>query len=118
MAAALPPDHRPPESALVMAPRLIELCFQTAGVLEMGTLGRLGLPLHVSRIAVLRSPEDARGERLFAVVKPVGAETPAYDAEVVDADGNVYVEVTGYTTVDLPGAVDAGRLEPFRSAMA
>jgi hypothetical protein len=118
MAEALPPDHTPPERALVMAPRLIELCFQTAGVLEMGTQGRMGLPLHVSRIAVLRSPEEAKGERLYAVVKAVAADRPVYDAWVVDEDGNVYVDVAGYETVDLPGSVDAARLEPFRAAMA
>ncbi len=118
LAAGLPADHTPVESALVMAPRLIELCFQTAGVLEMGTRGRMGLPLQVSKIAVLRAPEDANGERLFALVKPAAGGSHGYDARVVDEDGNVYVDMTGYTTVELPGGPEDARLEPFRTAMA
>src|SRR5205085_6032562 len=42
---SLPPNHQPCELALKVAPRLIELCFQTAGLWEMGLQGRLGLPL-------------------------------------------------------------------------
>jgi hypothetical protein len=118
LADELPADHAPAERALVMAPRLIELCFQTAGVLEMGTRGVMGLPLHVSKIEVLRSPEQARGERLFAVVRPVAGGGPGFDARVVDEHGNVYVDVAGYTTIQLPGALDDARLQPFRAAMA
>ena len=33
-------------------------------------------------------------------------------------DGNVYLAVEGYRTVELPGAASAVQLEPFRAAMA
>ena len=48
-------------AADVMAPRLIELCFQTAGVWEMGAQGRMGLPQHIDRVSslLLPAPESA-----------------------------------------------------------
>ena len=33
-----------------LSPRLIELCFQTAGLLEMSTQHSMGLPRHVDRV--------------------------------------------------------------------
>ena len=44
-----------------MAPRLIELCFQTAGLWEMGVQSRMGLPQHVGRVALLQAPHPAQG---------------------------------------------------------
>ena len=49
-AAGLPANHEPQERATVAEPRLIELCFQTAGIEEMGTTGMMGLPAHIDRI--------------------------------------------------------------------
>ncbi len=46
-ATALPPNHAPDAPTLV-APRLVELAFQTAGVYELGTRGVMGLPLRVA----------------------------------------------------------------------
>jgi polyketide synthase-like dehydratase family protein len=116
LSASLPPDHVPAERPLVMSPRLIELCFQTAGILEMGTAGRMGLPHHLSRVRALRSPEAGSDARLFAVVTP--EEGGAYRARVVDESGRVYLQFEGYRTVELPGAVDDERLGPFRQAMS
>ena len=50
----------PVRAANLMAPRLIELCFQTAGLWEMGVEGRMGLPQHIDRVSLLRNPEEAR----------------------------------------------------------
>ncbi len=50
MAADLPPNHQPADVPTVTDPRLIELCFQAAGVWEIGTTGILALPLHVDRV--------------------------------------------------------------------
>jgi hypothetical protein len=97
-----------------MAPRLIESCFQVAGIWEMGSTGKMGLPLHIDRVTTLRDPESAGGRRLFAVARPAGG---GFDAEVVDADGAVYVRLSGYKTVALPTAVDDERLRPLRDAM-
>ena len=50
LAGDLPPDHEPAERVTDFVPRLIELCFQTAGVWELGTAGRMALPTHVDRV--------------------------------------------------------------------
>ncbi len=77
----------------------------------------MGLPLRVERVRPVRPPETASG-RLYAVVTPSASGDGSYDARVVDADGNVYLVVDGYRTVELPGAASASQLEPFRAAMA
>jgi NAD(P)-dependent dehydrogenase (short-subunit alcohol dehydrogenase family) len=103
LAAGLPPNTDPANAASVMAPRLIELCFQTAGVWDIKTTGTMALPLGLASVTAYRQPEEANG-RLYALVRACdGGE--AYDAQVVDERGNVYVTLKGYRTVDLPGSV-------------
>ena len=114
-AADLPPDHEPADEPTVAAPRLIELCFQTAGVWELGTLGRMALPTHVDR--VIRYADADEPGNLFAVVHP-REDGSAIDARVVDEKGRVRVLLSGYRTIELPGALDPEALEPIRSAMS
>jgi NAD(P)-dependent dehydrogenase (short-subunit alcohol dehydrogenase family) len=116
MATGLPGNHKPSELPTLMAPRLIELCFQTAGIWEMGTTSRMGLPLHLNEVSWLRSPKSAEG-RLYAVVTP-HPEQGTFDAEVVDSAGNCYVRVGGYRTVALPDGLDAESLKTMRSVVA
>ncbi|HSD24796.1 MAG TPA: SDR family NAD(P)-dependent oxidoreductase, partial [Solirubrobacterales bacterium] len=115
LAADLPPDHEPAAEPFVAAPRLIELCFQTAGVWELGTRGRMALPTHLDRV-VRYADADAPG-KLFAVVRP-REDGSAIDARVVDEQGHVRVLLQGYRTIELPGAPGAEALEPIRSAMS
>jgi len=109
MAESLPPNSAPSVGADVspalMAPRLIELCFQTAGVYEMATKGVMALPLAVGSVTTYRQPEQADGARLYALVTPVDGGA-AFDAQVLDDAGNVYVDLHGYRTVQLPGSVN------------
>jgi hypothetical protein len=111
--ASLPPDHEPSAEAMLLAPRLIELCFQTAGLLEMGTRGRMGLPQHVQRVRLLREPTE-KG-RLFALVRPAQA---GFEARVVDEEGHVCLALDGYRTAELPGAVEPTVFESLRAVMA
>ena len=104
MADALPPNTDPAGTASILAPRLIELCFQTAGVWDIQTNGTMALPLGIGAVTVYRQPEEAAGRRLYALVEAIGGGE-SYDARVVDEAGNVYVELKGYRTVDLPGSV-------------
>jgi hypothetical protein len=115
LAKSLPPNHRPSELATIMAPRLIELCFQTAGVWELGLQARMALPQHVRQISLFRSPELAQS-RLFAVVTPNIQE--AFNAEVLDEQGNCYLRLDGYQTVALPNFVDAERLRNLQAILA
>ena len=117
MAEGLPGNHQPSEQPTLMAPRLIELCFQTAGLWEMGVQSRMGLPQHVAAsLACVRAPELAEG-RLYAVVTP-DPEQGSFDAEVVDTTGNRYVQLSGYRTVALPNSVDAEPLKALHAVMA
>ena len=104
LAAGLPPSVEPGDTASLLAPRLVELCFQTAGVWDMQVNGRMALPLAIDSVTVYRQMEEAGDRRLYAIVEAVdGGE--AYNAEVVDDEGNVYVSLDGYRTVALPGSV-------------
>jgi acyl transferase domain-containing protein/NAD(P)-dependent dehydrogenase (short-subunit alcohol dehydrogenase family) len=116
MSAHLPVNHQPPEQPTLMAPRLIELCFQTAGIWEMGTTSRLGLPMQVRQVSWSREPEKADG-LLYALVTP-NPEQGTFDAEVVDERGNVYVRVDGYRTAALSAAIDAESLKPLQAVVA
>jgi hypothetical protein len=102
MADELPPDTEPAGSLSLVAPRLVELCFQTAGVIEATRKEVLGLPTSYRAVGVYRQPEQAEGLRLHAVVG-YSPRTDEYDAQVVDDRGRVYLELSGYRTVALPG---------------
>jgi acyl transferase domain-containing protein/NAD(P)-dependent dehydrogenase (short-subunit alcohol dehydrogenase family) len=116
MANGLPPNHLPSELPTRMAPRLIELCFQTAGLWEMGTQGRMGLPLHIDRVSSFPLPESTE-TRLYALVTS-DQTRGSFDAQVVDAKGNCYLRLSGYRTVAVPNAVDAERLKVLQAAMS
>jgi hypothetical protein len=111
MTADLPPNHEPAEQPTQIVPRLIELCFQTAGVWELGSEGRLGLPTHVDRVTRFAGA-DAPGE-LTAVVQPQA--DGAVDADVVDSGGAVRVRLQGYRTTALPVPLDEDALAPLRA---
>jgi hypothetical protein len=104
MARNLPPNTSPADAASLMAPRLIELCFQTAGAWEIKTKGVMALPLGMGSVTAYRQPEDAGGLRLYARVEAVN-DGESFNAQVTDEAGNVYVQINGYRTVPLPGNV-------------
>jgi hypothetical protein len=80
----------------------------------MGVQGRMGLPQHVDRVALLQTPELAQGD-IYAVVTP---QPGHFDAEIVDTKGNCYLRLSGYRTVAIPNAVDADRLKALQSRMS
>jgi NAD(P)-dependent dehydrogenase (short-subunit alcohol dehydrogenase family)/acyl carrier protein len=111
----LPDDLRPADLEMVTEPRLVELCFQTAGVWQIGTTGRMGLPHHIDEVTIVRTADQVEG-RLHAVVSPVeGGQS--FDAHVADEAGNVYVVLRGYRTAELPEDVDPDKRRPLRAAM-
>jgi hypothetical protein len=107
MADGLPPATDPAGAAELMAPRLIELCYQTAGVLEIKTENAMALPKAVGSVTVYQRPKEADGSpgashSLYAVVQ-AGADGSGFDAQVCDKNGVVYLKLNGYQTVRLPG---------------
>jgi hypothetical protein len=117
LAKGLPVNHVPSELPTLMAPRLIELCFQTAGLWEMGTQGRMGLPQHVDRVSSSLGIRESDGTRLYAVITPDPARG-SFDAEIVDANGKSYLQLAGYRTIALPSAIDAEGLKALQAAMS
>ena len=119
LAKGLPPNHHPAGLPTIMAPRLIESCFQTAGVWELGVQGRMGLPQCVRQISFFLPPDQADG-RLYTVVTPNMVQS-SFTAEVLNEKGNCYLSLDGYQTVTLPGFVDekpVGRLQATLSGEA
>ncbi|MGZ4142704.1 MAG: SDR family NAD(P)-dependent oxidoreductase, partial [Actinomycetota bacterium] len=114
MTAALPPDFHGPIPPAI-APRLIELCFQTAAAWDIAAEGRFGLPTKVGTVRV--SSEQSPNGPLVASVTHVDGRT---DATVVDETGRILVELKGYESVELPGAIDLDTksAKAFRAAMA
>ncbi|HFQ92450.1 MAG TPA: hypothetical protein ENK32_00440, partial [Anaerolineae bacterium] len=103
LADDLPPNVNPADAPEVMAPRLIELCFQTAGVWQLRQQGKMALPLSLDSVTAYQQEREADG-RLYAVVQAVD-DGEEFAAQVVDENGRVYVTLSGYRTVALPGTV-------------
>ena len=97
--ATLPPNAADASAAELVSPRLVELCFQTAGMFEVARRDVFGLPAALGSVRVHRAP--AAGARLYADVR--SREGGGFDARVVDAEGNVHVELSGYRTIAVPG---------------
>jgi hypothetical protein len=95
----LPPNHDPAELELLVAPRLIELCFQTAGLWQAGREGRLALPMRIDSVRLLGDSADVHTP-LSALARQVGPD--CFDCSVVDATGNVLVRLNAYRTIPLP----------------
>jgi putative intracellular protease/amidase len=101
LAESLADDRSPVDTPLNLAPRLVELCFQTAGLWDAAREDLLALPLSVGRVRVLLDPATATG-RLVAHAE---AHDGHVDAVVVDEKGRVVVRLDAYKTVAVPGGI-------------
>jgi hypothetical protein len=111
----LPANHSPADQPTQAAPRLIELCFQAAGLWEAGRDGRLALPTHVTRAVVLG---DA-GEAAAGPVTVTATQGPdGFDCVVTDASGTVSVRLEGYRTVALPQPLEDEVRAPISAVMS
>jgi NAD(P)-dependent dehydrogenase (short-subunit alcohol dehydrogenase family) len=119
LAADLPANHQPPELPTVLAPRLVELCFQVAGLWEAGREGRLALPAHVDRLRVVGDVATAAvPDGVVAVAEPSAAGAGRFDCHVVDAQGRVLLRLEGYRTVPMPGELTDEVRAPVQTVMA
>jgi NAD(P)-dependent dehydrogenase (short-subunit alcohol dehydrogenase family) len=109
MASGLPEDLREGVRPAI-APRVIELAFQTAAVWEIAEHQRLALPRSVARISLGTTPPGVSARATVAVRTP-----STFDVDVVDGAGAVLARLEGYETVELPGALDTQAAEAFRS---
>jgi NAD(P)-dependent dehydrogenase (short-subunit alcohol dehydrogenase family) len=97
----VPPNHTPEDAPLTSQPRLVELAFQTAGLMEIAETGVMGLPRALRSVRVAAKPPES----------PVGAvvrrgDDGSFEVDVVDAEGQRFVHLEGYGTEQL-GAVTA-----------
>ena len=113
MATGLPGDHTPASSPFVLAPRLIELCLQTAGIWELATTGRFALPLRIERLVVAQPPAPPTGA---VIALATARDDGAFDVHAVDGAGNVLVRLDGYHSVELPGAGGEAALQRLQRA--
>jgi hypothetical protein len=102
LASDLPPDSAPAEAEHLVDPRLLELCFQTAGVWEIANTEAMALPSSLETLEVYRHPDVGNGKAIYAIVTAQD-EGASFDARVIDEEGNVYLDLTGYRTSKLPG---------------
>ena len=101
LAADLPAETAP-EVGSLLNPRLLELCFQTAGQWELTTRKQLCLPRAVESAIVFDPAPPAGGGPLYSLVTTRdGGES--FDAQVVDEAGRVHVSMKGYRTVRIGG---------------
>jgi hypothetical protein len=101
------------DAPTVTGPRLVELCFQTAGLWEAGRQRKLALPGHVDAVRLGAEPAESAG--LLATARPDGRG--GFDCVVRDDDGAVVLRVDGYRTVRLPDPLPDDVCAPFRSVM-
>jgi len=93
---------------------LIELCFQSAGLWEVGSTGILSLPQSVGNLSFHK--QSINKGPIFAEVQPREHEGQiSFDAKVVDAKGNVILELEDYRTSPLPYSADKKLVEPIKS---
>ena len=113
----LPVDHEPSGVALLLGPRLEELCFQVAGLWEAGHEGRLALPAHVDRLSVLGEVATGEAENVVAVARPVPGQPGVFDCRVFDPTGKALLRIDGYHTVPLPGPMADEVRAPLHAVM-
>jgi hypothetical protein len=109
-AAELPPQVDAP---VLIAPRLVELCFQTVGLFEAGTDGHLALPLHVGAVRLNGRPEERAG--LVATCRR--DVDGGFSCAVRDEDGTLVLRLDGYRTVPLPDPPPDDVIAPIVSVM-
>jgi NAD(P)-dependent dehydrogenase (short-subunit alcohol dehydrogenase family)/acyl carrier protein len=112
LAAGLPGNHEPAMLPLLVAPRLVELCFQAAGLDELVEHQRMGLPNAVERVELF-APVEQEGAAAVVAANGEGG----YSATVVDAEGRVLARLVGYRTIALPDVADATALAPLRGVV-
>ena len=96
-------------------PLLVESCFQTAGVWEIGHDGRFSLPQSIGKLSLY--PINKNGHQVYTFVRPRhnGNGQVTFDAWVVDDHDQVYLEIQDYQTSPLVAGLEEASVKPFRA---
>jgi NAD(P)-dependent dehydrogenase (short-subunit alcohol dehydrogenase family) len=101
------------DTGVTATPLLIEMCFQTAGLWEAGATGVLALPYSIGSLKLFQRPLN--GVNIFADVKPHQDNGQlSFDAQVIDAKGNVFLELRDYRTSPMPYPAENALVKPMR----
>jgi malonyl CoA-acyl carrier protein transacylase len=102
---------------MVSVPVLVELCFQTAGIWEIGMDGALSLPKSIGSLRLFEN--KVNGVPIFAQVRQqtTAEGGRSFNARVIDSQGLVYLEMGDYKTVSLPYGVEKDLLSPINKLM-
>jgi hypothetical protein len=106
----LPTHHTPEDLQMAAGPRLLESCFQAAGLLDLARSERVGLPSRLRSLKLYPPISEMAGLRA-AVEKSADGTHQAF---VVDASGRILLEIEGYSTVELPLEIDPESLATIR----
>ncbi len=87
-------------SPLLVAPRLVELCFQLAALWHQERHGAMAFPLGFRSVTAY-GQEAGAGARLYGIVVTAD-DGQTFDCQVVDEAGTMYVALNGYRTVARP----------------
>jgi hypothetical protein len=98
----------------VIGPRLVELCFQAAGLLEAAEDGVLALPARVGRVR----PGGGEAGESGGPVALARRHGDRFDCVVVDETGRVVLTLEDYRTVPLPDPVPEDIRATLRSALS
>jgi hypothetical protein len=101
MAHNLGPNTEPVNAESVMAPRLMELCFQAAALWNTKVKNAMAFPLGFEAVTAYRQPQEAEGRRLYCVCT-TNNDGVSFDAKVMDEGGSVFVSLKSYLTVARP----------------
>lgn len=105
------------DPSLFVTPLLIEMCFQTAGLYEAGASGMLALPQSVGTLKLFNRPLN--GVAIYAEVNPrIEGNAYCFDARVVDAKGNVFLELTDYHTSAFPYPAEEQLVQPLKKLVS
>ena len=107
---ALPAWTHAPTNAAQPDPRWLELCLQTAGLLELATTQRMLIPKRIASVEHGAAPERGTPGRVFAHAKRSEAGA-AIDITLEKQDGTRLLHVRGYRTEPLPFSSDAVALQ-------
>ena len=69
MAHDLGPNTFPADAESVMAPRLVELCFQSAALWNTAVKNAMAFPLGFEQVTAYRQPEEAEGSTALLSVQ-------------------------------------------------
>ncbi len=94
-------------------PRLLELGFQTAGIMEMGVHNRMGLPSHIDVLQVYKGQDDLKGQ-LYAVVDQI---EDGYNISIVNDKGDIFIFLKGYKTAEFMMNMDEELTAPLEEVL-